>query len=151
MYTTLRKITKKVSKKKLRNGAMKMSVAVAQSIETGFIPHDFAAVPQVQVVYERTVAGWFTISFPRFKRKVFTLSPDVVELVGIDGKYTLGCVSMSVDMLYDLFVRGLIDKDGVYVHVSKFDLIAWYAVFGCKLDEAEEYRQLIADVIEIKK
>ncbi|MEZ2660602.1 hypothetical protein [Aneurinibacillus aneurinilyticus] len=128
-----------------------MSVAVAQSIEAGFIPYNFAETPKVTVSFTRTVTGWYNVKFPRMKRPLFTLSPEVAQLIEIDGKFTLGCVMVDVDAIYELFVRRWIENDAeVFVHVTKFDLIAWYAVHGCELDEAEEYRQMILDVIEVK-
>jgi hypothetical protein len=129
-----------------------MSVAVAQSIEVGFIPFDFAEEPKVIVSYTKTLVGWYNVSLPHCKRPLFTLSPEAAQSIGIDGRFSLGCVMADVDSLYDLFVRRMVEKDTeVFVHMKPVEMIAWYAVEGCKLDEAEEYRQLISDVIEIKK
>ncbi|MFT9848980.1 hypothetical protein [Aneurinibacillus sp. REN35] len=127
-----------------------MSVAVAQSIEDGFIPFNFAKSPKATVSYTKTVAGWYNVKFPRMQRPLFTLSPDAAQSIGIDGRFSLGCISADVDALYELFVRRVAAKDTqVFVHMKPVELVAWYAVNGCKLDEAEGYRELIADVIEL--
>jgi hypothetical protein len=126
-----------------------MSVALAQSIETGFVPFNFAEEPKIIVSYTKTIVGWYNVYLPHFKRPLLTLSPEAASLIGIDGKFSLGCLSVNVDELYDLFVRGWIENDTeVFVHVTKFDLIAWYAVYGEKLEESENYRQLILTVVE---
>jgi hypothetical protein len=129
-----------------------MSVALAQPMELGFIPFNFAEEPKVTVSYTKTLVGWYNVYLPHFKRPLFTLSPDTAQSLGISGQFSLGCVMADTEAVYDLFVRRWIDNDPeVFVHLTKFDLVAWYAVEGVKLDEAEEYRQLIADVIELKK
>jgi hypothetical protein len=102
-----------------------MLVAVAQPIETRFVPFNFAEEPKAIVSYTKTLVGWYNVSLPRCKRPLLTLSPDTASLIGIDGRFSLGCLSVNVDELYDLFVRRWVEKDTrVFVHVSKFDLIA---------------------------
>ncbi len=123
---------------------------LAKSLETGFIPYDFAEEPKVPVSYTKTLVGWYNVYLPHCKRPLFTLSPDAAQSIGIDGRFSLGCIPADVDALYDLFVRRLAENDAeVFVHMKPIDLIAWYAVEGAKLDEAEEYRQLISDVIGV--
>jgi hypothetical protein len=123
---------------------------LAKSLETGFIPYDFVEEPKVTVSYTKTLVGWYNVYLPHCKRPLFTLSPDAAQSIGIDGCFSLGCVMADTDAVYDLFVRRWIDNDPeVFVHLTKFDLVAWYAVEGEKLDEAEEYRQLISDVIGV--